>query len=459
MPKRDEPQLFTAAPLPVSPLDDEERFACLTPRLAQQHGIQTVYQEIELAPTLSVAENLFVGNEVLTPLGFIDYRAMASRARALLDDFGLELDVGLRVRELSPVEQEIVQIVKALSHRPKVLILDEATASFSQKEISRLLALVREVGRKGVSVIYISHHLEEVLSIAERITVLRDGRKVGCFDRAGLKVDQLITCILGNEARTFYRKRPHVPARDGAFEVRGIGKQGLLEETSFTVSSGEVLGIAGPVGAGKTELATLLFGLEKPDRGAVLHRGVEITARTPLQAIRRGICLLTENRRKDGLLLRRPISENVTFAGLWKSPGIFLRLREERRKVLSLVRRMNVKCSGIEQAPGTLSGGNQQKVVLAKWFSIEPEIYIFDEPTVGIDVGAKQEIYSLISALAEQGKILIIISSDLPELVSLCSRVLVLKKRRIIGELSDEGLSEANILQLLAGERAEGAIA
>jgi ribose transport system ATP-binding protein len=436
-----------------------ERFSHLTPRLSQQHGVQTVYQEIELAPSLSVAENLFIGNEVTGPLGLIDYGETERRASDLLREFDLSIDVKARIRELSLVEQEIVQIVKALSKRPKILILDEATASFSQKEITRLLGLVQEISRRGVSVLYISHHIEEVLSIADRITVLRDGRKVGCFRREEITIESLIASILGTEARAFYRKSAHRIERAVSLQVAGIAKDGMLQEVSFTVSAGEVLGIAGPIGAGKTELARLLFGLEKPDRGTVSFRGAQITAHTPSQAIRSGMCLLTENRRVDGLLLRRPLFENVTFAGLWRTRGPFLGLRSERNGVRSLIGQLDIKCTDHAQVVGKLSGGNQQKVVLAKWFSNAPDIYIFDEPTVGIDVGAKQEIYALISSLADQGKILLIISSDLPELAALCSRVIVLKGRRMAGELAGAEVTEANILRLIIGEKGEAVTA
>ena len=323
----------------------QERFSHLTPRLSQQHGVQTVYQEIELAPSLSVAENLFIGNEVTGPLGLIDYSETERQAKDLLGEFGLAIDVRARIRDLSLVEQETVQIVKAISKRPRILILDEATASFSRKEITRLLDLVQEISRSGVSVLYISHHIVEVLSIADRITVLRDGRNVGCFRREEITIERLIACILGSEAREFYRKSAHKIASDASLRVERIAKDGMLQAVSFTVASGEVLGIAGPIGAGKTELARLLFGLEKPDRGTVFFRGDEITANTPSQAIRSGMCLLTENRRIDGLLLRRPLFENVTFAGLWRTPGPFLGLRAERDHVRSLIGQLDIKCT------------------------------------------------------------------------------------------------------------------
>ena len=433
----------------------QEKFSHLTPRLSQAHGIQTVFQEIELAPALSVAENLFIGHEVTGPFGLIDYAETARQARSLLGEFGIVFDVNARIRDLSLVEQEIVQIVKALSKRPKILILDEATASFSQKEIKRLLDLMLEIHCKNVSVLYISHHIEEVFSIADRITVLRDGNKVGCFHKEEITIDGLIGSILGSEARLFYKKKVHTPNGDARLEIEGISKAGFLEEVSFQVAAGEVLGIAGPIGAGKTELARLLFGLDKADRGSIRYKNTDITVRSPAQAIANGMCLLTENRRIDGLLLRRPLFENVTFAGLKRVPGPFLRLGKERDSVRALIRQLDIKCVDHTQIVGKLSGGNQQKVVLAKWFFIAPEIYIFDEPTVGIDVGAKQEIYSLISSLADDGKILIIISSDLPELAALCSRVIILKKRRIAGELGEGDVTEANILRLIIGERGE----
>jgi ribose transport system ATP-binding protein len=433
-----------------------ERFSHLTPRLAQAHGIQTVFQEIELAPAMSVAENLFIGAEVTGALGFIDYAGTERRAASLLGEFDIRIDVRSKVRDLTLVEQEIVQIVKAVSKRPKVLILDEATASFSQKEIRRLLELVREISRRGVSVLYISHHIEEVFGIADRITVLRDGRKVGCYEKSELDVDRLIALILGSDARAFYRKSAHRIDEGLCLEVRGAARLGFFDGISFRVRAGEVLGIAGPIGAGKTELARMLFGLDRMDSGSVLYAGREITARDPARAIGSGMCLLTENRRIDGLLLRRPLLENVTFAGLGRFPGPLIPLGSERRQVRELIRQLDIKCTGPAQTVGKLSGGNQQKAVLAKWFFISPQIYIFDEPTVGVDVGAKQEIYALISSLADQGRILIIISSDLPELAALCSRVIVMKGRRIAGELAGAEVTEEKILRLIVGDRGEG---
>jgi ribose transport system ATP-binding protein len=430
-------------------------FRHLTPRLALANGIQTVFQEIELAPSLSVAENLFIGNEVTGPLGLIDYPRTRRRAAELLRQFGIDIPVTARVRELSLVEQEIVQIVRAVSKEPQILILDEATASFSQKEIQRLLDLVREIRQQGVAVIYISHHIEEVFTIADRITVLRDGFKVGCFRKEEIDIDRLIALIVGSDARDYYRKRSHAPREGAALEVRGLTKSGYFAEISFSVRSGEVLGIAGPIGSGKTELARMIFGLDPAAKGQIFLKGEEITPRSPSEAIRNRMCLLTENRRQDGLLLRRPILENITFAGLHRFPGPLLPLAAEEAEVRSLIERLDIKCLGQRQVVNKLSGGNQQKTVLAKWFFIDPEIYLFDEPTVGVDVGAKQEIYSLISSLADRGKIIIIISSDLPELAALCHRVAVLKRGRIVGELSGDEVREEKILRLIVAETEE----
>jgi ribose transport system ATP-binding protein len=430
-------------------------FSHLTPRTALACGIQTVFQEIELAPSLSVAENLFIGNEVTGPLGLIDYARTRRRAAELLREFGVDVPVRARVRELSLVEQEIVQIVRAVSKRPQILILDEATASFSQKEVARLLALVREISRKGVAVIYISHHIEEVFSIADRITVLRDGFKVGCFEKNQIDIDRLISLIIGSDAHDYYRKHSHALRTDTALEIRDFSKEGFFAGVCLTVRAGEVLGIAGPIGAGKTELARMIFGLDPSPTGKIFLNGAEITPHSPAEAIRSRMCLLTENRRLDGLLLRRPILENITFAGLHRFPGPFLWPAAESAQARSLIQRLDIKCVDHKQIVNKLSGGNQQKTVLAKWFFIEPEIYLFDEPTVGVDVGAKQEIYSLISALADQGKMIILISSDLPELAALCNRVAVLKHGRIIGELSGSQVQEEKILRLIVGEAEE----
>jgi ribose transport system ATP-binding protein len=430
----------------------DDTYTHVTPKITQRHGIQTVFQEIELAPPLSVAENLFIGNEKTLGTQLIDYRKTYRLAAELIEEFDFRIDVRKELRELSLAEQEIIQIIKAVSRRPRVLILDEATATFSQKEIQDLISLVKDISRRGVSVIYISHHLEEVFNIADRITVLRDGRKIGCFHKNDLNMERLITLIVGKEAESFYEKRDHKVLEDRTLRVSGYRNRRFFDSISFDLHAGEVVGLAGPIGSGKTELARAIFAVDREGSGRLYRDGREITPRSPKEAIARHLCFLTEDKREDGLYLQRPVHENITSAGLQRFRGPLINLSAERRLTSELIDRLEIKTTSHRQLTKNLSGGNQQKVVLAKWFFVEPDIYIFDEPTLGVDVGAKQEIYKIISGLADTGKFILIISSDLMELATLCDRVLIMKKRRIVAEVRGKDVSEEKILRLIVSD-------
>ncbi len=424
----------------------------VSPKISQRHGIQTVFQEIELAPPLSVAENLFIGNEKTFGAQLIDYRKTYRLAAKLLEEFDFRIDVRKELRELSLAEQEIIQIIKAVSRRPRILILDEATAAFSQKEIQELISLVKDISRRGVSVIYISHHLEEVFNIADRITVLRDGRKIGCFHKNELDMERLIALIVGKEAGSFYEKRAHRVFEERTLRLAGYRNRRYFDAISFELRAGEVVGLAGPIGSGKTELARAIFAADRESSGRLFLDDREITPRNPKEAIARRLCFLTEDKREDGLYLQRPVHENITSAGLQRFRGPFINLSAERRLTNELIARLEIKTTSHRQLTKNLSGGNQQKVVLAKWFFVEPDIYIFDEPTLGVDVGAKQEIYKIIAGLADTGKFILIISSDLMELATLCDRVLIMKKRRIVAEARGSDVSEENILRLIVSD-------
>ncbi|MBN1834981.1 MAG: sugar ABC transporter ATP-binding protein [Spirochaetales bacterium] len=419
----------------------------LTPHLAIELGIQTVYQESILVGTLSVAENIYLGHERVGRLRQFDKRATIRDASALLDSLNITIDPRAVVETLSTAERQIVGIVKALSKDARILILDEPTASLSGRETQMLLELLREIVRKEVGIIYISHHLEEVFEIGDRITVLKDGRKVSTH---GGLIDQgeLIREMVGRSADLFYTREEVQPAgpERHVLEIRDYSRGRVVRNVSFRVESGEIFGIGGMVGSGRTELVRMLFGLDRRDSGRLVYDGRDITPETPLQAIRRGICLITEDRQKTGLILVRSVKENIASAKLNATPGVLLDLKAEEREIRALVRQLRVMTPSIEQEVRNLSGGNQQKVVLAKWLLTNADVFLFDEPTRGIDIGAKEEIYRLMTDLARQNKIIIMVSSDMPELTAMSDRIGVMRDGGLTAVLSKGEISEESVL-------------
>jgi ribose transport system ATP-binding protein len=425
----------------------------LTPRQAIDLGIQTVYQESILVGTLTVAENVYLGHENLTRGGFFDSAQTARRARSLMDSLGIGIDERAVVSELSTAERQIVGIVKALSKDARILVLDEPTASLSSTEKTHLLGLLRKIASTGVGIIYISHHLDEVFEVADRITVLKDGRRVGTH--AGRAVDQaaLIREMVGRDASVFYSREriPSPPPGAKSLSVQGYTRAGAVKEVSFEVAGGEIFGIGGMVGSGRTELVRLLFGLDRRDAGRLLYDGKDITPASPLDAIRSGMCLITEDRQKTGLILVRSVKENAAIARLNLGRAPFVNLREEAVTVGAIVERLRVMTPSIHQEVVNLSGGNQQKVVLAKWMLTNADIFLFDEPTRGIDIGAKEEIYRLMVSLAREGKVVIMVSSDMPELTSMSDRVAVMRGGRMVRILDREEATEETILSYSIG--------
>ena len=427
-------------------------YASLTPSLAIELGIQTVYQESILVSTLSVAENIFLGQERLTTHGLFHRVKTLEDARQLIASFGISLDPEELVENLSHAERQIVGILKALSREAKILILDEPTASLSVVEKRTLFEILRKITRQGVGVIYISHHLEEVFEIGNRITVLKDGAKVATHEVQAVSQELLIQEMVGRPAELFYtREKLHSSEmHHGVLEVVNL-RGGVVKEASFQVHAGEIFGIGGMVGSGRTELVRLLFGLDKREGGKIVLEGQDVTPRSPLDAIAKGICLITEDRQKTGLVLVRSVKENITLASLNLGPGEILNLRREREVVRELVAKLRIVTPHIEQEVVNLSGGNQQKVVLAKWLLTNGKVYIFDEPTRGIDVGAKEEIYRLMMELVRAGKFVIMVSSDMPELIALSDRVGVMCNGRMVQILEGEAITEEKILACALG--------
>ena len=422
----------------------------LTPLGAMDLGIQCIYQEHTIFPPLSVTENIFVGMEI-TKSGFMQKDDMRKRTQEVLDYLNSNIDPDEITGNLSSGEQKIVEFAKALVFDRKVIILDEPTASFSVTEIENLLGIVKKIKERGIGVIYISHHLDEVERIADRITILRDGKLINTCKSDEITPAELIRQMVGRDASAFY-SREHFQAGDIVLEAEGLTGNGVAG-CSFNVRRGEVLGFAGMVGSGRSELMTLLFGGVEKISGTVKVFGKEVNMKSPQTAIRNKLCFITEDRQRTGLFLIHTIARNTIIANLLISKGMMFMPRKEERIGDEYVQKLGTKAKNAGVLVNTLSGGNQQKVVLAKWFNAEGEIFIFDEPTRGIDVGAKQEIYRLMTELLREGKAIIMISSDMPEVVSMSDRVMVMKEGRIVGEIERENLTEENVLELSIGGR------
>ncbi len=429
-------------------------YRTLTPSLAIDLGIQTVYQDSVLVGSLSVAENIFLGHELSSRWGFFSQRKTLELAGGIISQFGVAIPPEELVENLSNAEKQIVSILKALSREARVLILDEPTASLSAVEKATLFKVLRQAKDRKVGIIYISHHLEEVFEIGDRVTVLKDGEKVATHRVEEVTQETLVREMVGRPAELFYTRGQLSFQREceegEVLEVSDF-QGGMIKNVSFRVLSGEIFGIGGMVGSGRTELLRLLFGLDQRVQGKLLLNGHDITPRSPLDAIAKGICLIPEDRQKTGLILARSVRENVTLAAINLVDREWLDLGIERREVESLVRQLQIVTPNIDQEVIYLSGGNQQKVVLAKWLLTRGKIYLFDEPTRGIDVGTKEEIYRLIMDLAKDGKFVIMVSSDLPELIALSDRIGIMRNGEMVAILNREEMSEENILSYALG--------
>ena len=422
----------------------------LTPNEAHELGITTIYQEISLAPGLTVAENIFIGREPTNRFGLVDYKQLNAQAQALLQSLNIDLDIGALVAELSVPEKQSVQIAKAMAWKSRVFILDEPTAAYSSSEIDNLLELVKGIAATGVGIIYISHHLEEVFSIHDRITVLRDGKKVATHTQNEVSEEKIISEMVGRDLSLFYTREQVEIDYDNVVRFEHFSG-GLVENISFDVHKGEIVGLAGMVGSGRTDLARMIFGAAARDSGQVTLEGRPVTIDSPGQAIKAGLSMLTEDRQKTGLILDQSIKWNVSIVHLVNDTGGFIREKDETNEVLRYTEAINVKAQSIEQDAGSLSGGNQQKVVLAKWLYADSEVIMFDEPTRGIDIGSKEEIYKLMVELARQGKYQLMISSDMPELIAMCDRVLVMRQGKLVGEIARADLTEETVLSYSIG--------
>jgi len=427
---------------------------------AQVYGIAAIYQEPMVFPDLNVAENIFISHRDFGPL--VRWKEMHRRAEAILAQLDVRLDVRQPARGLTLAAQQVVEIAKAISLDARVLIMDEPTASLSAHEVRQLFLLVERLRKKGVAVLFIGHRLEEVFEIADRITILRDGKLIAShLASEGVSAEQVIREMVGREVEEFFAKTT-AERGDIALTVENLGKRGVFSGIHFQVRRGEVLGFAGLVGSRRTDVGLALFGIEPADEGRIILDGQEVEIRSSRQALEHGVAYMSEDRRQLGLVLPMSITANITLPTLRSYlNGLGLVQRQKEKSVAEKFKeRLSIRAPSVEAPVAQLSGGNQQKVMLAKWLNAGPKVLILDEPTRGIDVGAKAEVHQLVDELAEQGLAIIVISSDLPEVLSMCDRILVMREGRQMGVFSRDEATQEVIMTAAMGQNnavAEGA--
>ena len=421
-----------------------------SPISAQEKGITIIHQEFNLFPELSVAENIFIGREFRGSHQWIlDDSSQAEAAKKILDKLNLDISPDMLVEKLTVAQQQMVEIAKALSVNAKVLIMDEPTAALTESEIESLFKVTNMLKAQGVGIVYISHRLEELAQIADRATVMRDGCFIGTVDYASTTIDELIAMMVGRDLGDIYPDRANKPSDELVLEVKNLNRKGVLQDINFSLRRGEILGFSGLMGAGRTEVARAIFGADSIDSGEITLFGQPVQIKDVHQAIELGIGYLTEDRKKEGLALGLSVNVNTMLSSYSQYSSKFGIIDELACTEISqdLKDKLKIKTPNLEQLAGNLSGGNQQKIIIAKWICKNTEILIFDEPTRGIDVGAKLEIYELINQLTAQGKSIIVISSELPEVLGMCDRILVMRGGKITGELEAERATQENIMK------------
>jgi len=430
-----------------------KNFSTLSTSLARGLGIYTVYQDDFLVPHISVAENIYLGSEALRNRFFMNYKAIFKKAELLALQYGIDLDVRELYGNLNPADQQFTKILKTLAQSPKVLILDEPTQVFSTTETELVLDIVKRVSTAGTAIIYIAHDLNEIIKIADSVTVLRDGKLVSSHDCRKVELDPstLAMEMVGRSVELFYKKQKHTIG-DIVFEVKNLKLASTSKPVEFSVRKGEILGIAGLKGSGRSTIAKAIFGAVDCFSRQVFFEGNDITPKNPIEAIQHGLAYLTEDRKSDGLFLSMPVDQNISIVGLSSIHRFLIKKKEEQDVALRYVKRMNIKTADLNMKAKYLSGGNQQKVVIAKWLFKDANILIVDEPTHGIDVNAKSEVYELFTELAAAGKSIIMISSEMSEIISMSDRVMVIRNCEISTELSGDKITEHNILAGYLGE-------
>jgi ribose transport system ATP-binding protein len=431
------------------------------PHMAQNLGISIVHQELNLMPHLTVAQNIFIGREPRTKVSFVvDDKATNEKAMRVFELLNLRLDPTTKVADLTVAKQQMVEIAKALSFNAKILVMDEPTAALTDTEIDELFSIIRQLREKGVGVVHISHRLEELKQISDRVTVMRDGKYIDTLKTGEAKIDRIISLMVG---RTIYESAPELPERQNqevVLEVRNLNRGKTLRDVSFSLKKGEILGFAGLIGAGRTEVARAIFGADSHETGEIFINGKQVHIKSPGDAVSHGIGYLSEDRKRYGLTLGMDVKENVAMAAMKKFLTWlgWMDFKKAAARGQEMVKALNIKTPSLEQKVKFLSGGNQQKVVIGKWLTADTDILIFDEPTRGIDVGGKSEIYRLLNDLAQQGKSIIMISSELPEILRMSHRVVVMCEGRVTGILNAREATQESIMKY-ATMRSEAVLA
>lgn len=419
---------------------------------ALNKGQSIIFQEFNLVDALSIAENIFLGRVANSSGAWVDWNSLNQQAKELMRRVGYDIDPTTLIKDLSVAEKQMVEIAKALSYHSKVIIMDEPSATLTANEVEKLIKIVNDLRADGTTVIYISHKLEEVMRISDRVSIMRDGRIITTYDIADVTTDMIVEQMVGRSVSQSYPKRPTHPGADApvALEVRNLTRNGVFHDISFQLHKGEILGFAGLVGSGRTEIVRAIFGADKLDGGEIFIDGEQVKITSPKTAIAKGLALLTEDRKSQGLHLHLPLSQNVSCANLKAVvKGLFISRKDEKSVCNEYIRKLAIKTPSSEQKAVNLSGGNQQKVVLAKWMFANSDIIILDEPTRGIDIGAKVEIYHLMNEMIAQGKSIIMISSELPELLGMSDRVMVIYGGEHKGTLVGDEITAENVMQTI----------
>ena len=426
------------------------------PQEAEKAGIVFIHQELNVLFDLTVEENMFLGKEIKKAFGICDRKAMRKRVQEILDMLGVDIDPTQRMDELSIGQQQMIEIAKALMVDAKVLIMDEPTAALTQSETEVLFKVVNSLRQKGVSIVYISHRMEEIFELCDRITILRDGTYIDTKRIADIDMNDIVKMMIGREIGERYPVR-NSKIGDVAFEVKNLNCPGAFENVSFEVRAGEVLGVSGLMGAGRTEIMQAIFGNMPNVTGQLLLDGKEIKNKNPQQAIQNGIGFITEDRKVEGLMLEESIMKNISLANLGRiSNGGVINKKKEQELVNKGIEELRIRCFGPQHECNNLSGGNQQKVIFAKWIYTNPKVLILDEPTRGVDIGAKKEIYNIINELAAKGVAIIMVSSELPEVLGMSDRVMVVREGEVRGILNKEEANQESIMTLATGGELNG---
>ncbi|GEQ33378.1 ribose ABC transport system ATP-binding protein RbsA [Marinilactibacillus psychrotolerans] len=439
--KKDEGQIFI----------DGKELLFDSPKAAENYGISFIHQEMITWPEMTVLENLFMGKEMKTSFGWIKTKDMQNKADNIFRELGIQIDFDKQMKTLSVGQQQLVEIAKTLMNDTEVIIMDEPTAALTDREIELLFKIMNQLKERNVAIVYISHRMEEIFKISDRVTVMRDGISISTKPTKETNYDEIVRQMVGRDLEDYY---PTIESEKGEviLEVKGLSRSNLFNEISFKLHSGEILGFSGLMGSGRTEIMRGIFGIDRLEKGDIFLEGEKVELKTPNDAISKGIGFLTENRKDEGLFLDFSIRDNISMTAFEEfSKYGWINRKEETDFVDLLIKRLTVKTTDMELPASALSGGNQQKVVLAKWIGAGSKVLILDEPTRGVDVGAKKEIYSLMKELTERGVGIIMVSSDLPEVIGVSDRVIVVHEGKIAGELSKESLSEEKIMTLATG--------